>query len=110
MASAEDFERIARALPGTVEAPHFDRTAFKVARTYATLAPDRLSANLKFDRDQQALKCTVAADAFAPVPGGWGRMGYTTVRFAAVTEAELHAAVEMAWANAQPKKRAPRRR
>jgi len=30
MATARDFRRIALSLDGTVEAPHFDRTAFKV--------------------------------------------------------------------------------
>jgi len=38
MATADDFRRAALALEGTVEAPHMDRRAFKVARTYATLA------------------------------------------------------------------------
>jgi hypothetical protein len=37
MATAKDFRRIALSLPGTTEAPQFDRTAFKVARIYATL-------------------------------------------------------------------------
>ena len=48
MADAEDVFRIARSLEGTIEAPHFDRIAFKVVRTYATLASDRRSINLKF--------------------------------------------------------------
>jgi hypothetical protein len=40
MAKAADLRRIALALAGTVEAPHFDRAAFKVARIYVTLAAD----------------------------------------------------------------------
>ena len=42
------------ALPGTVSAPHFDRTAFKVKRIYATLTADGRSANLKFTPEEQA--------------------------------------------------------
>ena len=38
MATENDFRRSALALEGTIEAPHFDRTAFKAARIYATLA------------------------------------------------------------------------
>ena len=57
---------------------HFDRTAFKVARIYATLAPDRRTANFKFAPDEQALKCTVAPDAFMPIQNAWGRQGWTT--------------------------------
>jgi hypothetical protein len=40
MATARDLRRIALSLEGTTEAPHFDRTAFKVSRIYATLAAD----------------------------------------------------------------------
>jgi hypothetical protein len=38
----------------TTEAPHFDRTAFKVNRIYATLAGDEKTANLMFAPDEQA--------------------------------------------------------
>ena len=48
MSTAADLRRIARTLEGTSEAPHFDRTAFKVARIYVTLAADGRSANFKF--------------------------------------------------------------
>ena len=104
-ADAATLRRLALALEGTVEAPHLDRRAFRVARIYATLAADGLTANLKFAPDEQALKCAVAADAFAPVPGGWGRMGFTTVRLAALDERELAAALEMAWRHALPRPR-----
>jgi hypothetical protein len=110
MATAEDAERIASSLPGAASAPHVDRTAFKVARIFATPAPDRATLNLKFTPDEQRLKCTVAPDAFAPVPGGWGRMGWTTATLAALSEAELRAALDMAWRHAQPTRRPRRRR
>ena len=38
MATGKDLRRLALALEGTTEAPHFDRAAFKVARTYVTTA------------------------------------------------------------------------
>ena len=103
MATEKDFRRIALALPDTTHAPHFERTAFKRRITFATLAPDGLSANLKFTLDEQELKCLTAPDAFAPVPGGWGRMGFTTVRLVAVTADELAAALRLAWAHAGPR-------
>jgi hypothetical protein len=73
MATAKDFRRIALALEGTTEAPHFDRTAFKVRRIYATLAADGKTANLMLTADEQELKCALAPDAFRPVPNAWGR-------------------------------------
>ena len=102
MARAADLRRIAMSLEGTVTAPHFDRAAFKVARIYATLAADGLTANLKLATDEQELKCTVAAEAFAPVPNAWGKQGWTTVTLGKLTVAELRNALEMAWHHALP--------
>jgi hypothetical protein len=105
MPSAAEFRRFALALEGTTQAPHFDRTAFKVARIYATLAADGRTANLKLAPDEQALKCEVAPDACAPVPNAWGRQGWTTVTLAKLSAAELKAALAMAWRHALPKTR-----
>ena len=101
MADAEDLRRIAVALPGVGEYPHFDRVAFKARVTFATLAPDGQTANLKFTPDEQALKCLVASDAFSPLPNAWGARGWTVARLAALSEEELRAALEMAWRRAQ---------
>ena len=105
MATAKDFRRIALSLPGTTEAPHFERTAFKVRRIYATLAPDGLTANLMFAPDEQALKCEVAPRAFSAIPNAWGARGATTVKLSAVTVSELRSALQTAWQRALPKRR-----
>ncbi|MPZ57275.1 MAG: MmcQ/YjbR family DNA-binding protein [Rhizobiales bacterium] len=108
MSTAADFRRIALSLDGTSEAPHFDRRAFKVARIYATLAPDGRTANFKFAPDEQELKCLVAPEAFMPVPNAWGKQGWTTATLAKLTAPELRNALEMAWRHAVPKKRGDR--
>lgn len=109
MATAADLRRIALSLDGTTEAPHFDRTAFRVARIYATLAADGKTANLMLTPDEQALKCLTAPDCFSPVPNAWGRNGATTVTLAAIGKAELTAALELAHARALPKAKPVRR-
>jgi hypothetical protein len=108
MATAADLRTLALSLAGTTEAPHFDRTAFRVKRIYATLAADGRTANLKLAPDEQELKCLVQPAAFAPVPNAWGRQGWTTVALAEVTPAELRAALELAWRHAVPAKRSRR--
>lgn len=105
MPNADDLRRIALSLDGTVEAPHFDRTAFKVARIYATLAADGLSANLKFAPEEQEFKCLLAPEVFSPVANAWGRQGWTTVKLSALSVDELRDALEVAWRHAVPKKR-----
>ena len=105
MATDADLRRIAMSLEGTTEAPHFDRTAFKVARIYVTLAPDKRTANFKFAPDEQELKRTVAPDAFIPIANAWGRQGWTTATLSKLSVPELRDALEMAWRHALPKVR-----
>ena len=105
MATADDMRRIALSLDGTIEAPHFDRAAFKVARIYVTLAADGRTANFKFAPDEQELKCITAPETFAPVPNAWGRQGWTTATLDRLSEAELQHALEIAHRHALPKAR-----
>jgi hypothetical protein len=104
VATSRDFRRIAKSLEGTSEGPHFDRTAFKVARIYATLAADGETANLKLAPEEQAFKCMMAPHAFAPVPNAWGRQGWTTILLGAIDVGELRDALETAWRHAAKKK------
>jgi hypothetical protein len=104
MATGRDLRRLALALEGTTEAPHFDRAAFKVARIYVTLAADGRTANFKFTPDEQEFKCMLAPAAFAPVPNAWGRQGWTTATLAELTVPELRSALGMAWTHALPNK------
>lgn len=100
MTNGSDLRRIALSLPGTSEAAHFDRAAFKVNRIFATLAADGATANLKFTPDEQEFKCQLAPEVFAAIDNGWGRQGWTTIHLAAASESELRAALEMAHAHA----------
>jgi hypothetical protein len=100
MATAADMRRIALSLKGTIETPHFNRPSFKVARIYATLSPDGLSANLKFSPEEQEFKILLAPNAFEAVPKSWGEQGWTTVKLAALSNAELTEALKMSWRHA----------
>lgn len=100
MADGADLRRMALALPGSTEAAHFDRAAFKVDRIFVTLDADGRTANFKFTPDEQEFKCQLAPDVFAPVDNAWGRQGWTTARLAVASEGDLQAALEMAHAHA----------
>jgi hypothetical protein len=108
MATANDLRRLALNLEGTIEAPHFDRAAFKVARIYVTLAADGKTANFMFTPEEQEFKCMLAPEAFAPVPNAWGKRGATTATLARLKIAELKSALEMAYQHALPEQ--PKRR
>ena len=104
MATAADVRKLAMSLEGTTEHPHFERTAFKVRRIYATLAADGKSLNLNLTPEEQEFKTMLAAEVFTPIPNKWGTSGWTTVDLRAIGKAELKAALEMAWEHGRAKK------
>ncbi len=108
MVTAARFRAIALSLEGALEVPHMERAAFRTKRRiFATLPPDGASANLLFDLDLQEAICEALPHAFAPIPGGWGRMGYTTVNLRTVSDADLVRALREAHSRAcDPPKRA----
>jgi hypothetical protein len=105
MATGNDLRRAALALDGTIERPHFDRAAFKVARTYVTLAADGRTANFRFSPDEQEFKCLLAPNVFSPILNAWGRQGWTTGKLSEMSRDELGDALRLCWAHALPKKR-----
>ncbi|MBL8537322.1 MAG: MmcQ/YjbR family DNA-binding protein [Hyphomonadaceae bacterium] len=95
---------LALSLDAASEAPHFDRAAFRTPRKiFATLANSGEDINLMFDGATQEFYCEQAPAVFAPVLGGWGRMGATRCDLKAADEATLFAALKAAHALAAPK-------
>ncbi len=92
-----EFEALALSLPGATARPHFDRTAYRVRKGFATLAPDRASANLFLTPEDQAHWCGLLPEAFAPVPNKWGARGATTVLLDRVGADALLPALRIAW-------------
>lgn len=108
MISPARFRAIALSFEGAIEVPHMERAAFRTKRRiFATLPPDGETANLLLERDLQEALCESQPEAFAPVPGGWGRMGYTTVDLRVVSEVDLVRVLTEAHERAsEPKKKA----
>jgi hypothetical protein len=100
MADGADLRRMALALPGTTEAPHFDRSAFRVDRIFVTLDASGQTANFKFTPDEQVFKCQLAPEVFAPLDNAWGRQGWTMARLTAATQDDLQAALQLAHSHA----------
>lgn len=76
----EEFKEQALSFPNTIEAPHFDRRAFKVVnkRIFATLHEESGTANLKLSLSDQTFFCNLNRKAIYPVPNKWGEQGWTT--------------------------------
>ncbi|MGC2775436.1 MAG: MmcQ/YjbR family DNA-binding protein [Bradyrhizobium sp.] len=98
--TGDEFRAMALSFAGTTEAPHFDRVAFKLHRTFATLAADGASANVLLTPDEQDHHCGLQPGVFRRVPNKWGDQGWTTVALADIDAGLLHAVLESAWRSA----------
>jgi hypothetical protein len=99
--TGHEFRALALSFAGTTHAPHFDRTAFKLQRTFATLAADGASANVLLTPEEQEHYAALQPGAFCRVLNKWGDQGWTTVTLAAVNPDLLHTALQSAWRAAQ---------
>jgi hypothetical protein len=97
--NAQDFRRIALSLEGAEEGSHMGAADFRVGgKIFATLASEAQGyGNLKLTLEQQAAFVEELPEVFLPIHGGWGRMGMTHVRLAAVSEDVLEGALRTAW-------------
>jgi hypothetical protein len=103
--SAGRFRRAALALPDAVEGAHQGKADFRVGkRIFATLGyPDDAWGTLKLTSEQQTMLVDAEPEMFRPVPGGWGKQGYTNVRLAKADAKTLKSALGMAHQNLAPK-------
>jgi hypothetical protein len=97
--TASDFRRIALSFEGAEEGSHMGAVDFRVGgRIFATLASVKEGyGNLMLSPEQQADFVADQPKIFLPIPGGWGRMGATHIRLAAVDEEILRGALRTAW-------------
>lgn len=93
------FQEMALSFPGTIDAPHFDRTAFKVEgkRIFATLHHATGTANLKLSPEDQTTFCSYDRDIVYPVPNKWGLQGWTTIVLNKIPDSLMQDALETAY-------------
>lgn len=97
--TARDFRRLALALDGAEEGSHMGAADFRVGgRIFATLASVKQGyGNLMLTPEMQADFVREHPDLFAPIPGGWGRIGMTHIRLKESPEDVLAGALRAAW-------------
>ena len=77
---------------------------FRVRNKIFASLPDETRLVVKLTPEQQEIMAGAEPKMFAPVKGGWGRQGWTSVMLAAVDETTLKSALTTAWRNVAPKK------
>jgi hypothetical protein len=100
--NSDDLRSLALQMPEAEEKSHLGKADFRVRnRIFATL-PDADTAVVKLTREQQEMLTGAEPAIFVPVPGGWGRQGWTRVMLAAADQLTLRSALLTAWRNIAP--------
>ena len=104
--TANDFRKLALALPETEERAHMSHPDFRVAgKIFATLGyPDKSRGMVKLSPEDQHNFSKDYPAAFIPVKGAWGRRGATSVHLKAADKQTLRKAIDAAWRNTAPKR------
>ncbi|WP_375462704.1 MmcQ/YjbR family DNA-binding protein [uncultured Methylobacterium sp.] len=94
----EDVRALALMLPDAVEGAHSGNPDFRVGgRIFATLWVEEARTVLRLPPAQQAACVAAEPDLFSPVPGAWGRRGWTSLDLDPCEEETLRAALLAAW-------------
>lgn len=94
-----EFKELALSFDHTKDAPHFDRTAFRIVnkRIFATLHENSGTANMRLPLPDQNVFCEYDQSRIYPVPNKWGRQGWTTFEIALVPNELISAALHTAY-------------
>lgn len=105
MVRIETVRKLALSFPETDEHPHFERMAFRVKKKiFATLSEKDRTVSLKLTLHDQSVFCAFDSSIIYPVPGGWGRMGFTFVNLKKVKMAMFKDALTVAYCTVSPAK------
>lgn len=105
MITTETVRQLALSFPETDEHSHFERKAFRVKKKiFATLSEKDHTLSLKLTLIDQSVFCSFDNSVIYPVPGGWGRMGFTMVNLKKVRKTMLKDALTTAYCTTAPKK------
>ena len=101
-----DFAReFALSFEEAVEQPHFERTSFRVKKKlFATMDEQLKHVVVKFTLEQQSLFGLHNPAAIYPVPGGWGKQGYTILALRQVRKEVFKDALTISYCHVAPKK------
>lgn len=99
------FRKIALSMPHAVESGHMGHPDFRVKKKIFATLIERDGVDwgvLKFSPTQQQEWMESDPAIYEPVPGGWGKKGYTQVLLKSAKPASLKRAMFTAWLNAAP--------
>jgi predicted DNA-binding protein (MmcQ/YjbR family) len=80
MVTADEIQAWALALPDAVQLPHFEKTSFRIKKKiFATLDGKTNRLVVKLSEVDQSVFGSYDPNIIHPVPGAWGKQGYTII-------------------------------
>ncbi len=103
MVTIETFRRLAMAFPEAAEAPHFEKTSFRVKKKiFATLDVQNARVCIKLSEVDQSVFC-LDKSVIYPVPNKWGKQGWTFIELKKVKKSQCVDALNTAYCTVAPK-------
>jgi hypothetical protein len=102
--TANEFRKLALAIPCAVEASHMNHPDFRIGgKIFATLGPGETWGMVKLTPEQQKSLIQRAPSVFEPCSGAWGERGATTVHLESAEKAVVQEALDTASRNVSAK-------
>jgi len=104
MVTVAEFRTIAMGFPEVTEAPHFEKTSFRIAnKIFATLNIAENRATIKLSEAAQDLFC-LNKKLMVPVPNKWGKQGWTHIDLSEIPLEMCSDAVKTSYLEVAPKR------
>jgi predicted DNA-binding protein (MmcQ/YjbR family) len=98
MVSIDAFRTMALSFPGAEEAPHFEKTSFRInKKIFATLNVPENRICIKLSAIDQSVFCLYDKTVIYPVPNKWGSQGWTLVNLGKIKKIMLKDALTSAY-------------
>jgi predicted DNA-binding protein (MmcQ/YjbR family) len=104
MVTEEEMAAWALEYPEVSQSPHFEKTSFRVKKKiFATLDIQRRRATLKLTEIDQSVFSDYDRTTVYPVPGTWGKQGWTCFELKKVRKSLFRDALKTAYTTVAPK-------
>ena len=105
MVSISVLRKTALALPEVTEAPHFEKTSFRVGKKiFVTYDGTLKQATIKLSEIDQNIFSLYDPSIIFPVPNKWGKQGWTIIDLKKVSKAIFADALKTSYCEVAPKK------
>ena len=106
MVSIDTFRKLAMSFPNVTEAPHFEKTSFRInKKIFATFDEKNNTAILKLNEIDQSVFCASSEMIFYPIPNKWGKQGWTIVELSKVRTEMFEDALILSYQNVVARKK-----